>query len=135
MIRIELPERIANGEHVSGRVTWSAAEGKQARGLQVACGWRIEGKANKREEIVGRAAEEDIGSRAEVSIAFDFEISIEGPLSYDGKLFRIVWEVAAIADLVAGRDEEESKPFIVVARPFEPQEWREGGGRGGREGG
>jgi len=42
MIRIELPERIANGEHVTGRVTWSAAEGKQARGLQVACGWRIE---------------------------------------------------------------------------------------------
>lgn len=117
MIRIELAqERVRNGERVTGRAVWS---GDGAQTIEVVCGWRIEGRAGRRETIIGRV-DADASARSEVVLPFEFEIPISGPLSYDGKLFRITWEV----DAGAGRD-VESKPFTVVPRRWDPKEWVE----------
>ena len=119
MIRIELAqERVRNGDRVSGRAVWSA-RGEFARTMEVVCGWRVEGRAGRRESIIGRV-DADAGSRSEIVLPFEFEIPMAGPLSYDGKLFRITWEV----DAGAGRD-VESKTFAVVARRWEPKDWME----------
>src|SRR5438105_294430 len=101
MIRLELSqESVHNGERVTGHATWSG--GKEPRTFQVICRWRIEGKGRKREEVVDTAGG---GSQ----IAFDFAIPGSGPLSYDGKLFRIVWEIVARADIPWAPNEEEVK--------------------------
>jgi len=113
MIRIELEkDRVRNGERVTGRAVWSA-RGEPAQVMEVVCGWRIEGRVERRESIIGRV-EADVSRRSEVVLSFDFEIPLAGPLSYDGKLFRIAWEV----DAGAGRD-VEAKPFTVVPRKWE----------------
>jgi hypothetical protein len=119
MIRIELvQERVRNGERVSGRAVWSSG-GDPAQTVEVVCGWRIEGKVKRRETIIGRV-EADAGGHTEVVLPFEFEIPLTGPLSYDGKLFRITWEV----DAGAGRD-TEAKPFTVAPRKWDPKDWAE----------
>jgi hypothetical protein len=121
MIRIELEqEAIVNGDHLRGHAQWNS-EGKQARKLEVLCRWRVEGKGRKHEEIVD--LEIDVAPGPEVTIPFDFEIPLLGPLSYDGKLFRIVWEIMVRADLPLAFDAEETKPFTVRPRPYDPEEF------------
>ncbi len=123
MIRIELDQdEIHNGERLRGQMQWSS-NGKAPRKLEVLCRWRVEGKGRKREEIVD--LELDVAPSAQVTIPFDFEIPIVGPLSYDGQLFRIVWEIVARADLPFARDEVETKTFTVRPRPYDPQEFEE----------
>ena len=83
------------------------------------CRWRIEGKGRRKEEVVDKAS----GTH---DVAFNFEIPLHGPLSYDGQLFRIVWEVVASADIpFALWGEEEKKVFTVLARPWNEEEWKE----------
>ena len=106
-----------NGEHVKGSVTFEGA--KTPRKLEVACRWRIEGRGRSREEVVGNAEAQA------TSMSFDFEIPREGPLSYDGTLLRIIWEVVASADLPMARDERDVAAFTVVARRWDPKEWAE----------
>jgi len=119
MIRIALSDTtVRNGEHVKGSVTWEA-EGKTPRKIEVACRWRVEGRGRTREEIV--ASHES----HESVIPFDFEIPKEGPLTYHGTLLRIIWEIAANADLPMARDESAVAPFTVVARTWDPKEWEE----------
>jgi hypothetical protein len=119
MIRIELAqERVRNGDRVSGRAVWSSG-GDPAQTIEVVCGWRIEGRVTRRENIIGRV-NADASARTEFVLPFEFEIPMTGPLSYEGKLFRISWEV----DAGAGRD-VEAKPFTVVARKWDPKEWAE----------
>jgi hypothetical protein len=124
MIRIVLSEqKVRNGEHLRGNVTWRAEGSKTPRKLDVVCRWRIEGKGKSRQEVVGSAGSEN--PMPEMVISFDFEIPIHGPLSYDGKLLRIIWEVFANADLPMARDENDVAAFTVVARRWNPEEWKE----------
>ncbi|HEY8132633.1 MAG TPA: sporulation protein [Thermoanaerobaculia bacterium] len=123
MIRLDLAQdAIQNGDHVRGRAQWTS-EGKDARKLEVLCRWRVEGKGSKHEEIID--LEIDVAPGAQATIPFDFEIPMDGPLSYEGKLFRIVWEIVARADLPLAFDTEETKPFTVRPRPYVPEEFEE----------
>lgn len=121
MIRLELEqEEILNGEHLCGQMQWSS-DGKEPRKLEVLCRWRVEGKGRKREEIVD--FEIDVAPATQVTIPFDFEIPLLGPLSYDGKLFRIIWEIVARADLPFARDQVETRTFVVRPRPYVREEF------------
>jgi len=120
IIRLEVSqESVHNGEHVTGHASWSSTSGKEPRNFRVICRWRIEGKGRRKEEVVDKAS----GAH---DVAFNFEIPLHGPLSYDGQLFRIVWEVVASADIpFALWGEEEKKVFTVLARPWNEEEWKE----------
>ena len=118
MIRIALSEqKVRNGEHLKGTVTFEGS--KTPRKIEVACRWRIEGRGRSREEVVGSTESQAM------TVPFDFEIPKEGPLTYDGKLLRIIWEVAANADLPMARDESDVATFTVVARRWDASEWKE----------
>jgi len=126
VIRIEMSQaKVRNGDSLSGRVVWTASGKKQPRKIEAICRWRIEGKGRKKETIVDQELGVDVESRSEVSVPFDFTIPLYGPLSYDGKLFRVIWEVVGRADLPFAIDEVESKVFTVVPRPWNPEEWKE----------
>ena len=119
MIRLELSqESVHNGEHVTGHAAWSSSGGKEPRNVHVICRWRIEGKARRKEEVIDKAS----GGH---DVTFNFKIPRDGPVSYDGKLFRIVWEIVARADIPFALDEEEVKSFSVRPRPWNEKEWRE----------
>ena len=126
MIRVELSqEKVRNGDSLTGRVVWTASGKKQPRKIEAICRWRIEGKGRRKETIVDQELGLDVESRSEVSVPFDFTIPLPGPLSYDGKLFRVVWEVVGRADLPFAIDEVEAKEFAVAPRPWNPEEWKD----------
>lgn len=123
MIRLELEQdAVVNGDHLRGNAEWTT-EGKQPRKFEVICRWRVEGKGRKYEEVVD--LELDVSPGAHASLPFDFEIPMVGPLSYDGKLFRIVWEIVARADLPLAFDEEQTKPFTVRPRPYVAEDFED----------
>jgi sporulation-control protein spo0M len=119
MIRLELSqESVHNGDRVTGHAAWSSSGGKEPRNVQVICRWRIEGKPRRKEEVIDKAS----GGH---EVPFNFQIPRDGPVSYDGKLFRIVWEIVATADIPFALDEEEVKSFLVRPRPWNADEWKE----------
>jgi len=121
-IRIELEkDSVLNGESVRGRAEWVSG-GKEPRKIEVVCRWRIAGKGNRHKELVDTKVEENIASRNQISIPFDFQLPLS-PLSYEGELFSIIWEIVATADLPFAFDEEESKTFTVRPRPYDREEF------------
>jgi hypothetical protein len=118
MIRLELSqETVRTGEQVAGSASWSSSGGKAPNSFEVICRWRVEGKGRRKEQFIDRAT----GGN---QVAFNFEIPLQGPLSYEGKLFRVVWEIVARADIPWARDEEEVKSFLVRPRPWSEEEWK-----------
>jgi hypothetical protein len=121
MIRLDLTsQEVVNGAAIRGEMNWSS-DGKAPRKLEVFCRWRLESKGRDREEVVD--LELDVAPDQNVTIPFEFAIPTNGPLSYDGALFRIVWEIVARADVPFARDQEEVRAFTVRARPYDPAEW------------
>ena len=121
-IRIELPnDSVLNGEKLAGRVEWQSS-GKEPRKIEVVCQWRVTGRAKKLTEVVEREVEENIASRTQITVPFNFQIPLS-PLSYEGKYFSMVWEVVATADLPLAFDEEDTKTFTVRPRPYDRDEF------------
>ncbi len=117
MIRVTLEtEEVLNGDHLRGQAGWSS-EGREPRKIEVICRWRVEGKGRRVEKIVNTA------SRKQITVPFEFNIPVLGPLTYDGKLFRLVWEIVANADMPFALDERDTKSFIVRARRYDAQEF------------
>ena len=124
-MRIDLErDSVLNGESIRGRAEW-VSSGKEPRKIEVSCRWRIAGRANKHEDVVGSEVEENLGSRSQVTIPFEFKIPIAGPLSYEGQQFSVIWEIVATADLPYAFDEEEKKTFTVKPRVFVKEEFAE----------
>jgi hypothetical protein len=119
MIRLEVTqENVRTGEQVTGHASWSSSNAKAPRDFRVTCRWRIEGKGRRKENVIDTAA----GGN---EIAFEFGIPLSGPLSYDGKLFRIIWEIVVTADIPFARDEVQVKSFLVRPRVWDTEEWQQ----------
>jgi hypothetical protein len=122
-IRIDLErDSVLNGDSIRGRAEW-VSSGKEPRKIEVVCRWRITGRANKNVEVIETKTEDNIAARNQITIPFEFPISIAGPLSYEGKQFNIVWEIVATVDLPMAFDEEETKTFTVRPRPYDAEEF------------
>ncbi|HEY8183986.1 MAG TPA: hypothetical protein VII32_17205 [Thermoanaerobaculia bacterium] len=122
-IRIDLErDSVLNGDSIRGRAEW-VSSGKEPRKIEVVCRWRITGRANKNVEVIETKTEDNIAARNQITIPFEFPISIAGPLSYEGKQFNIVWEIVATVDLPMAFDEEETKVFTVRPRPYDAEEF------------
>lgn len=126
MIRIEMrATEIRAGETLSGQAIWSSDKGKTPRKVAVTVQWVVAGKGAKYEHVVGDAVEEDIGSKSQVVVPFELEVPALGPLSYEGKLFRISWEVTARADLPFAIDDVETATFTVQPALWTKEAFRE----------
>lgn len=113
MIRIEMPKtEVRVGDTLTGQVVWNAEGGKQPRKIEVAVRWIASGKGQRNETVVDQTSEADVASRSQVVIPVSLEIPF-GPVTYEGKLFRIDWEVSARVDLPFAIDEKVSTPFVV----------------------
>lgn len=123
MIRVKLEkEEVLNGEPLRGQAEWTS-EGKEPRKIEVTCRWRIEGKGRRAEELVDLEIEANMAARQQITIPFEFVIPVLGPLTYDGKLFRVVWEIVANADMPFALDERDIKSFIVRPRRYDAEEF------------
>jgi len=122
MIRIQMPsEQVEVGSSLKGQVTWTPEKESKPRGLRVTLGWRTEGRGNKKEGTCDETERTDIAPGSTVTLPFEFHVPIEGPVSYDGKLMKIIWEIMVRADLPFARDEIEKKEIRVVPGLYRPE--------------
>lgn len=122
MIRVEIPSGpVEVGATLKGQVTWTPDGDAKPRGLRVTLGWRTEGKGNKKEGTCDETERTDIAPGSTVTLPFEFHVPIDGPVSYDGKLMRIIWEVMARVDLPFTRDEMEKREIRVVPGLYRPE--------------
>lgn len=120
MIRIELAQtEVLVGEALTGQVVWSRSGGRQPRRIMVAVNWVTWGKGKRREVVIHQMSEEDVESKLQIVVPLCVEIPF-GPLTYDGKVFKISWEVSARADLPLAIDETEKLAFVVRAAIWSP---------------
>lgn len=131
MIRIEKnASEIRAGQTLKGQVVWSTDKGKSPRKIAVTIQWVVSGKGVKSENVLDSVVDDATESKTHVVVPFEVEVPSYGPLSYDGKLFRVVWEIKAEVDLPFAVDEEERVAFTVLPEVWTGEDLRRLGNLG-----
>lgn len=114
---LDSPE-VPVGGRLKGTVRWAPAAETKIRRLIIKAGWRTEGRGDEDEQEVFRAEHpgQTVPAGGLVSVAFEVPIPEDGPITYEGKLIRILWAVECELDIPWASDEEKSGPFRVVPR-------------------
>lgn len=105
------------GETISGEVIWTVPD-KLPKQAIAFVGWRTEGRGDvdwaKVQEIPFYFNKSAAGST--VKIPFQFQIPFVGPVSYNGSLFRIIWEVKVEVDDIWNQKDQQAVMFQVIPR-------------------
>lgn len=76
------------GSELNGSCIWTPDTKKNEKPLYLEIGWRTEGKGNLDRETLFKTE-----VKASERTYFKSQIPIAGPVSYDGELIRIIWEI------------------------------------------
>lgn len=78
------------GKSVSGQISWQSNKSSQ-KPLTVKVIWHVEGRGNKKKQTVAMS---ELGKLSSGNvIPFCLDLPNTAPVSFDGKLFRVIWEV------------------------------------------
>lgn len=122
MIRIEIPgSQFEVGSALKGQVSWTPDQESKPRAVRVSLGWRTEGRGNRKEGTCDETEGSVITPGSTVTLPFEFQVPLQGPVSYDGKLMKIIWEITVRVDLPFARDEIERKEIRVVPGLYRPE--------------
>lgn len=91
MIYITVDDSVVElGKSVSGQISWQSNKSLQ-KPPTVKVLWHVEGRGNKKKQTV---AMQELGKLSTGSvISFCLDLPGTAPVSFDGKLFRVIWEV------------------------------------------
>jgi hypothetical protein len=111
---------ICTGRYVSGKASWSFPSARE-RTLEITATWQLKGETPPCTRKVNRFSHAVHDMTGDVP--FHLKLPIEGPMSFDGRLFAINWLLRA--ELSEGRESESVEmPFRVVpaavANPYQP---------------
>jgi hypothetical protein len=110
------------GETVAGTATWQPDRPVNPRAIVISAAWRTEGRGDTSRGHAGevRFPVGPEGFPPLVTLPFQFVLPPDGPISYDGKIIRILWELVVRIDLPMAVDETYAVPFQVLARGAQP---------------
>lgn len=95
MISIQLKQnQLSPGQMLRGDCHWQTRSDKDFCPATLTIGWRTEGRGNVDKDQFCQK----IKLASLVSVPFKYEIPLNAPLSYDGQLIRIIWEVVVEMD-------------------------------------
>lgn len=121
-LRFEVPGQARLGEDFVGRVRVSAREAVRVQGIDVRVACVVGGSTpvgDKTCDVQGFVAWEDKGEAIELQAGQEMERNFrarltDGPISYQGKYFRVDWSVHACARLPWQRDVEQKLTLRVL---------------------
>ena len=123
MITITLDRRdYVVGDRVTGHVLWNPSSQSNPRGIIVMAQWRTEGRGDSTSDIVAelRADAGPTGFTPPVQLPFELTLPSDGPISYNGKLIRVIWEIIVRIDLPMALDTRHKEMFYVFPRQLAP---------------
>jgi hypothetical protein len=106
------------GGQVTGRVELPGAEGvnptvDRIREVRVLLRFRTEGRGDK-DSWEGPAQSFPVGVDGALTGYFTLDVADDSPISYDGGLLRLIWEVEARTDLRLRIDKKATATVVVV---------------------
>lgn len=123
MIDIHLDhDAVTLGSTVRGRVSWTASKDVSPRKIQVFLRWHTEGRGSTAKDTLVTGTHEcgPVSAGEEVSFPFEFSIPEDVPVSFDGRLIRMIWEIGVQVDLPWAFDEKSAAVFRVAAPVVSP---------------
>lgn len=109
---VELADAVVEcGDTVSGTVSWSGP--KTPRSVSVTLQYRTEGRGSTDK---GEASTVQVTPDSQGYHQFHLTAPSEGPISFDGDLISVVWEVELQLDLKGRRDPKESVRVEILPR-------------------
>lgn len=116
MIAIDvLTDVVECGETVRGVVRW-APEEKMPRGIDVELTYHTEGRGDLDRKVVARARHDIVEGEGAGELPFELVVPVDGPISYDGRLMRVIWTVTASLDMRLARDPSSAEVITVFPR-------------------
>ncbi len=109
----------AAGGVVSGLLVLRPEKDVSVQASSVSLHWRTEGRGDVDSSEVSKVdlgALGNLSPRDERRFAFELPIHPDGPISYDGKLIRVIWEVRVHLDVPWAWDKRQVFPVRVVSR-------------------
>lgn len=106
------------GEPVTGRVTVTANESLKLNAINVLVGFRAHGRGDpdKVQTQVAGCAATSLQTGQTQTVEFRSVVPLEGPISWEGKVVKVTWEVAVHLDIPWATDQYQSIPFVVRPR-------------------
>ena len=106
------------GGQITGRVMLPGAEGadpgvQRIREVRVLARFRTEGRGDH-DVWESDPLAFDVGVDGSLHASFALDVPFDGPVSYDGGLLRVIWEVEARTDLRMRIDQKTTATVIVV---------------------
>lgn len=117
------PHPFVVGQEVRGVVTWDPRGVTRARALVVTAGWRTEGRGDVDKGTVATLnfpfppSQFPQGQPTTITqFPFAFRLPLAGPVTYHGRLLRILWALEVRIDIALALDPKQSFPFVVSPR-------------------
>ena len=112
-------DEVRLGEDVAGTVTWIPEKDKPPKEIKAVLRWRTEGRGDTDIEEAATAifhvATPMVGKPETMN--FNLRLPELGPVTYDGDLLRLIWEVHVRVDLPWAIDEKYAAPIRVLKSP------------------
>jgi len=96
MIDIHLDQTtIMVGEKLSGTLGWHSSKSTMPNTIVLSIGWYTQGRGTSDYQIrqACRLDPNQVRTLQSCAIPFSFVIPAEGPITYNGSLFRVMWEL------------------------------------------
>jgi hypothetical protein len=114
MLQISLDNSIMElGQPITGQVSWQSGK-SSSQPLKIKVGWRREGRGSKQQQTVTTLELGQLFSGC--AVPFRCDLPYKAPISFDGKLFRVIWEVSAEAQTGIWGGETQTVPIQVIPR-------------------
>ena len=124
MIQITLEKsEYALGEVVRGDAVWTPEKDCKPRKIITKLCWRTSGRGDEDSADYSRV-DIDVGEARQgmsVPLSINLDLPLQAPLSYEGRLITIFWEVCVQVDLPFAFDEKHAERIRVMSKNAEQQ--------------
>lgn len=121
MIDIQLEQQtIAAGESLSGTVIWQSDRNEIPKSATISIGWSTEGRGTRDRKTVNKLSLDpnQFAAAQGDAIPFSLDIPDAGPITYNGNLIRVIWELKILIDMpgLFAHNDKQKWPFRVISR-------------------
>ncbi len=109
-------ETVMAGDRLSGKLSYlTSTPPKQ---VTVELLWRTEGRGTRDRQVIDTYSIDPQQLTLGLAIPFTVQVPYEGPITYNGSLFRIIWEIKATVVLpgMLAKKEKQTQPVSITCR-------------------
>lgn len=107
---------VAAGDRLSGKLSYPTQV--PIKEIRVELRWYTEGRGTRDSKVVDTCALDPQQLTIGIPVPFSLQTPHDGPVTYNGSLFRVIWEVRAMVVLsgMLNKKEKQARPVNVVCR-------------------